>query len=88
MRASPLPDGLTEDIENGLIKPTDDPKVRAKFLTEKYGFDPNEARKIICFGPEEIGPNLLIDCTKGLPYMHQITDHLIRGFNEATRKVI
>ena len=37
-----------------------------KVLVEEYDWDATEARKIWCFGPEGSGPNLLVDCTKGV----------------------
>merc|ERR1712190_553741 len=63
MKAVPMPDGLSEDIENGEVNPRDDFKVRARYLAEKYDYDVTEARKIWCFGPDTNGPNLLIDCS-------------------------
>jgi elongation factor 2 len=35
-KAIPLQEGLADDIENGKCTPKDDPKIRAKFLSEKY----------------------------------------------------
>ncbi len=66
MKARLMPLGLSEDIDQGKITSRQEWKTRARYLNEKYDFDVNEARKIWSFGSEEIGPNLLIDCTKGL----------------------
>merc|ERR1711928_166540 len=65
MKAVPMPDGLSEDIENGEVNPRDDFKTRGRYLADKYDYDVTEARKIWCFGPDTNGPNLLIDCSKG-----------------------
>jgi elongation factor 2 len=86
MKAKPMPDGLAEDIEKGDIGPRDDPKARAKILAEKYEWDPNEARKIWCFGPEGTGPNLLLDSTKGVQYLNEIKDSVVAGFQWATKE--
>ena len=52
-------------IEDGKkIGPRDDPKVRARFLVESYEWDVNEARKIWAFGPDQKGPNIILDATK------------------------
>merc|ERR1712000_104273 len=64
--AEPFADGLSEAIEDGKITPRDDPKARARELSEKYGWDVTEARKIWCFGPETTGPNTLVDVSKGV----------------------
>jgi len=86
MKAKPMPDGLAEDIENGDIGPRDDPKARAKILAEKYEWDPNDARKIWCFGPEGTGPNVLMDSTKGVQYLNEIKDSVVAGFQWASKE--
>jgi elongation factor 2 len=87
MRAQPMPDGLPEDIEKGEINPRDsDSKTRGKILAEKYGYDINEARKIWCFGPEGTGPNIFVDCTKGVQYLNEIKDSCVAGFQWATKE--
>lgn len=46
----------------------------------KYGWDVNETKKIWCFGPEETGPNALVDCTKGVQYMNELKEHMKGAF--------
>ena len=61
-KGAPLEEGLAEDIEKGTVNPKDDPKDRAKFLNEKYNWDRLEAgAKLWSFGPENVGPNLVVD---------------------------
>jgi len=86
MRAAPLPDGLADDIESGDVSPRADPKERARILHEKYEIDPTEARKIWCFGPDGTGPNLLMDCTKGVQFMNEIKDSCVAGFQWASKE--
>ena len=52
MKAVPMPDGLSEDIENGEVNPRDDFKTRGRYLADEYDYDVTEARKIWCFGPD------------------------------------
>merc|ERR1711922_127531 len=54
------------DIDNGECGARDDFKTRGRFLADKYDYDVTEARKIWCFGPDTNGPNILVDCTKGV----------------------
>ena len=86
MTACPMPDGLPEDIDKGEVSPKHDPKVRARYLGEKYEYDVTEARKIWCFGPEATGPNLLMDCSKGVQYLNEIKDSVVAGFQWATKE--
>jgi len=84
--AEPLADGLAEAIEDGKITPRDDPKIRARELSEKYGWDVTEARKIWCFGPETTGPNVLVDVSKGVQYLNEIKDSFVAAFQWATKE--
>jgi translation elongation factor EF-G len=44
-------------------------------------------RKIWCFGPDTNGPNILVDCTKGVQYLNEIKDSVVAGFQWATKEV-
>merc|ERR1712130_840760 len=80
------PDGLAEDIDKGEVNPRDDFKIRARYLADKYEFDVTEARKIWCFGPETNGPNIMVDCTKGVQYLNEIKDSCVAGFQWASKE--
>jgi len=86
MKARPLPDGLAQDIEDGEISHKQDAKERAKKLQEKYELDPNEMRKIWCFGPEVHGPNIVTDVSKGVQYLNEIADSVVAGFQWASKE--
>jgi len=86
MKACPMPDGLAEDIEKGEVNPRDDFKTRGRYLADKYDYDITEARKIWCFGPDTDGPNLMIDCSKGVQYLNEIKDSVVAGFQWATKE--
>merc|ERR1719348_2826952 len=86
MKAQPMPDGLPQDIDDGEVAPRQEMKERARYLSEKYDFDVTEARKIWTFGPDGTGPNLVIDCTKGVQYLNEIKDSVVAGFQWATKE--
>merc|ERR1711893_380402 len=86
MKAVPMPDGLPEDIDNGEVTPKQDFKIRGRYLADKYEYDITEARKIWCFGPDTMGPNILIDATKGVQYLNEIKDSVVAGFQWATKE--
>ncbi|GAB6032337.1 Elongation factor 2 [Chamberlinius hualienensis] len=86
MKATPMPSGLAEDIDRGKISAGDEVKSRARLLSDKYGFDSLEGRKIWCFGPDDTGPNMLIDCTKGVQYLNEIKDSIVAGFQWASKE--
>jgi elongation factor 2 len=84
--ARPLEEGLAERIDNGKITPKDEPKARARTLAEEFGWDVTEARKIWCFGPNTNGPNVVVDCTKGVQYLNEIKDSVIAAFQWVTKE--
>ena len=83
-KAVPFEEGLSEAIESFKIQPRDDPKARAKILSDDFGWDPNEARKIWVFGPNTNGANLLVDVTKAVQYLNEIKDSLNTSFQWVT----
>lgn len=84
--AEPFAEGLSEAIEDGEVTPRDDPKKRARILSEKYGWDAGEARKIWTFGPETTGPNILVDTSKGVQYLNEIKDSVAAAFQWSTKE--
>jgi len=58
---------LTDRVENGKgVGSKDDVKEKAKILCEEYDWEKTDALKIWSYGPENSGPNLLVDATKGV----------------------
>merc|ERR1711902_33703 len=86
MKACPMPEGLSADIDNGEVAPRQDFKIRGRYLADTYDYDVGEARKIWCFGPDTNGPNLLMDVTKGVQYLNEIKDSVVAGFQWATKE--
>ncbi|KAL3591790.1 hypothetical protein D5086_010430 [Populus alba] len=86
MEARPMEEGLAEAIDDGRIGPRDDPKNRAKILSEEFGWDKDLAKKIWCFGPETTGPNMVVDMCKGVQYLNEIKDSVVAGFQWASKE--
>lgn len=78
--AEPLDEEFCKAIEDKEINPRDDQKELQKVLNTKFGWDLQECKKLWCFGPEESGPNVLVDATKGIQYMNEIKDHVKTAF--------
>ena len=82
-----MADGLAEDIDKGEVTTRQELKLRARYLVETYNWEVAEARKIWAFGPDGMGPNLLVDVTKGVQYLNEIKDSVVAGFQWATKEV-
>jgi len=86
MTAEPMPEGLPEAIDSGEVNDKQESKIRAKILTEKFGYDNNDVRKVWCFGPDGTGPNFIVDITKAVQYLNEIKDSVVAAFNWATKE--
>ena len=70
------------------MTPQQDPKIRGRYLADKYDFDVAEARKIWCFGPNGTGPNIVVNSTKAVQNVNDIKDSVTAGVQWATGEVI
>jgi len=86
MKAAPIDEELSTDIDNRKVGPRDDAKLRGRYLADTYGWDVTEARKIWCFGPDTNGPNMVVDVTKGVQYLNEIQDHVVAAFQWASKE--
>ncbi|KTW25986.1 elongation factor 2 [Pneumocystis carinii B80] len=86
MTAEPITEELSLAIESGKISARDDFKVRSRIMADEFGWEITDARKIWCFGPETIGPNLVVDQTKSIAYLSEIKDSVVGAFQWATKE--
>jgi len=83
--ASPLDDKFINAIETKKLKLSQDMKTFSRILSDDYGWDASEARKIWSFGcPPDAICNVIVDRTKGAQYLQECKDYIIGGFMEAT----
>jgi elongation factor 2 len=87
MTAEPLPDNLVKDLESGEFSLKNMPKL-TKHLTENYGWSKTETQKIIGMAPYGEPSNMLVDCTSGVQYLHEIKDSLRNGLTYAVNEGI
>jgi len=85
LTAEPLGDELVKAIEAKDIWADQEAKARARILVDKHEWNPNDARKIWCFGcPPDGVANLLVDSTSGVQYMNEIKDSMVGAFTQVT----
>jgi elongation factor 2 len=84
--AEPLGSELSNAIEEGTITATQDPKIRYRMMADDYEWDPNDAKKIWCFGPDTTGANLLVDTTSQVQYLQEIKDDMTSAFQWASKE--
>jgi len=84
LNACPLSDELIEDIMDNNFKLSMQEKERIVFLRENHGWDKKEIQRIWCLGPEQHGPNMVVDSTQGVQYLQEIKEHVVAGFEWAS----
>merc|ERR1719276_381065 len=88
MEAEAMPVDLQVEIEEGKVVPAPkDAKEQARYLAEKYDFDPTDVgpKKLWGFAPDGNGPNFLIDATRAVQYLNEIKESVNSGFQWAMR---
>ncbi|KAI8811650.1 eukaryotic translation elongation factor 2 [Cladochytrium replicatum] len=86
MKAEPLAPEFSDAIDAGKVNAKDDIKLRARIMADEFGWDVTEARKVWCFGPDNTGPNVVVDMTKGVQYLNEIKDSCVAAFQWATKE--
>jgi elongation factor 2 len=57
-----------------------DQKAKTRFLVDKYGWEKSETQKIWAWGPDNNGPNIVVDKTVGVQYLLEIKDSIVAGW--------
>jgi len=78
-------EGFAEALESGDINLKEDVKELGKKLVTKFNWEIGDVKKIWAFGPESVGSNVVVDCTKGVQYMNEIRENVVAAFNWVTR---
>ena len=90
MIAEPLDDGIATDIEAGRVSIRQPIRQVAKYFEENYDWDKLAARNIWAFGPEEMGPNVLVDdtlpSTTDKKLLKLVSESIKQGFSWGTRE--
>ncbi|KAH8835020.1 Calreticulin family-domain-containing protein [Flagelloscypha sp. PMI_526] len=90
MIAEPLERGVATDIERGRVSMRMTPKERGTFFQKEHSWDLLASRSIWAFGPDESGPNVLLDDT--LPsevdkkLLATVKEHIKQGFQWGARE--
>lgn len=82
----PLSEELCQAIESGEIGATMDPKQRTRILVDKLGWKKEHANKIWAFGPDAVGPNVVVDATKGVQGVQEVKNSITSAWQEFTNR--
>jgi len=71
---------LADAIECGDVSPEMDPKAKTRVLVDKFGWEKSETQKIWAWGPDNNGPNIVVDKTVAVQYLNEIKDSVVAGW--------
>ena len=80
LKGEPLADELCDLIETEELGPKAETKEMAKRLVEDFEWDKSDALKIWCYGPDNNGPNMVVDTAKGVQFLNEIKDSVEAAF--------
>ncbi|KAJ2821023.1 translation elongation factor 2 [Coemansia erecta] len=83
MKAQPLGEELTKQLEENKINERQDIDERSRVLVEEFEWNANNSRKIWAFAPSNNATNLLVDDTNGAQYLDEIKDNCKSAFQQA-----
>lgn len=77
---------LTVLIEDETIGPKTETKSRTRTLVDDFEWDKADAERIWAFGPDTIGPNLVVNTSQGVQYLNEIKDSVESAFQWVSRE--
>ena len=90
MISEPLENGIANDIEAGRVSMRMTNKERGKFFESKYQWDLLASRNIWAFGPDDNGPNVLVNDTLpsevDVKLLGSARESIKQGFQWGTRE--
>ncbi|KCZ75693.1 hypothetical protein H311_03325, partial [Anncaliia algerae PRA109] len=83
MSIQSLSEEIIENIDNGKLV-SKDPKERSQKFKDVLDINEDWVKKIMFYAPLDVGPNIMVDATKGVAHLHEIKDHLRAAFEKFT----
>jgi len=84
LRAEPLGPKFCDAIDTKDFEIEQEKKKRARYIADNFGeegWDKHDALKIWSFGcPPDALANVVVDTTKGVQYLNEISDHVVAAF--------
>ena len=82
-QASPIHEDLICKMESGEFFTLSD-QMRIRCLVDEFGWDTNSAKRIWATGPDEKGPNFLVDSTTSVVNLPAVKSSIMNAFQQLT----
>lgn len=85
MVVRPLGEDITKAILDGELI-TNDPKARVELFKKRFGSCEEWVKRILCYSPDDCGPNIIVDSTKGVQNLNEVKEFLKMGLDCAVKE--
>ncbi|KAI5186280.1 elongation factor 2 [Nematocida homosporus] len=85
MIVEPLGEEITKAINEGDLISTD-PKVRVELFKKRFDEVDEWIKRILCYAPDDCGPNVIVDSTKGVQNLNEVKEFLKMGLDCAVKE--
>ncbi|KAH9386515.1 elongation factor 2 [Nematocida major] len=85
MTIEPLEEKVVDAIKQGEVI-ANDPKVRVELFKTKLGFADEWVKRVLCYSPDDVGPNVIVDSSKGVQNLHEVKEFLKMGLDAAVKE--
>ncbi|KAI5189710.1 elongation factor 2 [Nematocida minor] len=85
MVIEPLGEEITAAIKDGELI-SNDPKARVELFKNKFGAADEWVKRVLCYSPDDVGPNVIVDSSKGVQNLHEVKEFLKMGLDSAVKE--
>ncbi|KAI5132383.1 elongation factor 2 [Nematocida ausubeli] len=85
MVIEPLAEDVVTAIKDGELI-ANDPKVRVEMFKNKFGSADDWVKRVLCYCPDDVGPNVIVDSSKGVQNLHEVKEFLKMGLDAAVKE--
>ncbi|KAI5188569.1 elongation factor 2 [Nematocida sp. AWRm77] len=85
MTIDPLGEDIVNAIKDGDLV-TQDPKLRVEMFKKRFQKCEDWVKTILCYSPDDCGPNVIVDSSKGVQYLHEVKEFLKMGLDCAVKE--
>lgn len=85
MVVEPLREEVSKAIASGDLVSAD-PKARVEMFRKKFGESEEWVKRILCYSPDDCGPNVIVDSSKGVQNLNEVKEFLKMGLDAAVKE--
>ncbi|OAG29677.1 elongation factor 2 [Nematocida displodere] len=85
MTIEPLAEEISKAIADGELI-SNDPKARVELFKKKFGEAEEWVKRILCYSPDDCGPNIIVDSSKGVQNLNEVKEFLKMGLDCAVKE--